>query len=582
MKKLLVIISALVLFNSVSLAHDPYYFIHITDPHIADSWCPGSYDRDGEVFAELINVFRKLDPKPDFIIASGDISHEGAKSPDGMYPQGLTRHLYQHGNPSPPGSAKYYIDSNYKIPIYFTPGNHDYRISNIPDLSLNCPFDPDLEYYRYHLEDDRDYYVIHKDLLLLLMDSGHDRTCDYAFWMPEGSGFSDDQMSWMENYFYLLGSLKKVIVMHHPPANALGIDWDGGAHSPEPIDVTDGSISTNRPGFLDLCDDYDVKIVCSGHIHQYVVCDENGNVIDENCTSKGTRYVQTANAYAGCYRKIWVNGSSVNVSDPLRAPVNPKKGKEQRPWADNEYGTLYKNKSYDKTMGYHFAPEKDGYITSLGGYFKGTKTVKLWNLSTGEELSSVSVKSSNKWAYEDIMAVPVNAGVTYTVAAYMEGSGASYRTNLSFPKTYSDITIEAGTYRTGNNRPTAYMRSRIYGQVDIGFCPEKIGQVKKIANNIKKPELPKHCSLSSNYPNPFNPATTISYSLPEKENVNISVYNINGKLVQILVNACKEAGSHNAIWNGKDQSGNTVSSGVYFYRINAGNFSETKRMLLVK
>jgi len=94
--------------------------------------------------------------------------------------------------------------------------------------------------------------------------------------------------------------------------------------------------------------------------------------------------------------------------------------------------------------------------------------------------------------------------------------------------------------------------------------------------------LPQTYSLLSNYPNPFNPTTTISYTLPEAGNVNLAVYNINGQLVNTLVNEYKNAGMHNVIWNSTDASGNTVTSGVYFYRIETGDFAEAKQMMLVK
>ena len=93
---------------------------------------------------------------------------------------------------------------------------------------------------------------------------------------------------------------------------------------------------------------------------------------------------------------------------------------------------------------------------------------------------------------------------------------------------------------------------------------------------------PNSFSLAQNYPNPFNPTTKISYSIPESESVKLAVYNINGQLIKTLVNGQKDAGSYNALWNGKDESGNSVSSGVYFYRIKAGDFTAAKRMLLVK
>ena len=86
-----------------------------------------------------------------------------------------------------------------------------------------------------------------------------------------------------------------------------------------------------------------------------------------------------------------------------------------------------------------------------------------------------------------------------------------------------------------------------------------------------------------NYPNPFNSATTIRYGLPTEERVNLNVYNIHGQEVATLVNyEMKEAGYHIAIWDGRNFTGDKVASGIYIYRLQAGDFNEYKKMILVK
>ncbi|NQV19234.1 MAG: T9SS type A sorting domain-containing protein [Armatimonadetes bacterium] len=81
----------------------------------------------------------------------------------------------------------------------------------------------------------------------------------------------------------------------------------------------------------------------------------------------------------------------------------------------------------------------------------------------------------------------------------------------------------------------------------------------------------------SNYPNPFNPTTTISFSLQNNSNVELSVYNIKGQLVETLVNDYKPAGEHSIVWNAENQA-----SGIYFYKLKAGEYSKTKKMLLLR
>ena len=94
--------------------------------------------------------------------------------------------------------------------------------------------------------------------------------------------------------------------------------------------------------------------------------------------------------------------------------------------------------------------------------------------------------------------------------------------------------------------------------------------------------VPDEFSLKQNYPNPFNPVTTIVYDLADEVSVRISVYNMLGQLVGELVNEAQLSGRYNVQWNGLDISGVPVSSGVYIYRIEAGSYTDMKKMLLVK
>ncbi|MDH3891679.1 MAG: T9SS type A sorting domain-containing protein [candidate division Zixibacteria bacterium] len=102
------------------------------------------------------------------------------------------------------------------------------------------------------------------------------------------------------------------------------------------------------------------------------------------------------------------------------------------------------------------------------------------------------------------------------------------------------------------------------------------------AKESDEPKLPDTYSLAQNYPNPFNPNTTISYRLPKAQQVTLEIYNINGRRVTTLVDGQQSAGEHSVEWNATDDSGASVASGVYFYRLTAGEFSQSKKMSLVK
>lgn len=94
--------------------------------------------------------------------------------------------------------------------------------------------------------------------------------------------------------------------------------------------------------------------------------------------------------------------------------------------------------------------------------------------------------------------------------------------------------------------------------------------------------VPDQYFLFQAYPNPFNPSTTIRYQLPQPANVKLEIYNALGQLVRSLVNSRIEAGDHEVAWNGKNDMGVQLSSGVYMYRIETQNFRQVNKMLLMK
>jgi len=94
--------------------------------------------------------------------------------------------------------------------------------------------------------------------------------------------------------------------------------------------------------------------------------------------------------------------------------------------------------------------------------------------------------------------------------------------------------------------------------------------------------LPSEFKLIGNYPNPFNPSTTIQFSLSSAGLAELVIYNMTGQKICELVNKHMEAGMHLVMWNGRDQDGNSVSSGVYISRLKMEGKVETRRMTLLK
>lgn len=113
---------------------------------------------------------------------------------------------------------------------------------------------------------------------------------------------------------------------------------------------------------------------------------------------------------------------------------------------------------------------------------------------------------------------------------------------------------------------------------DNDFTPSLIVSVDQDAD----PMIPREYMLAQNYPNPFNPSTVIRFALPRSGNMSLKIYNIVGQEVSSLVEGYLPAGAFRATWDGTDMSGQAVSSGIYLYRLKAGDYVEIRKMLLMK
>jgi len=98
----------------------------------------------------------------------------------------------------------------------------------------------------------------------------------------------------------------------------------------------------------------------------------------------------------------------------------------------------------------------------------------------------------------------------------------------------------------------------------------------------KRAIIPQVYTLHQNYPNPFNPITSLKYDLPEQAQVTLTIYNLMGREITQLVNTTQEAGYRSVQWNATDMHGKPVSAGVYLYQIRAGEFVQTRKMVLLK
>ena len=115
------------------------------------------------------------------------------------------------------------------------------------------------------------------------------------------------------------------------------------------------------------------------------------------------------------------------------------------------------------------------------------------------------------------------------------------------------------------------------GSTDIGvhyFDVQYLG--------LTNPSIPKQFELFQNYPNPFNPMTTLRYGLVDRANVTLTIYDIIGKRVRTFDRGEEASGIKSLVWNGTDDHGKPLSAGIYLIQLQTGNFTQTRKMILLK
>ena len=154
-------------------------------------------------------------------------------------------------------------------------------------------------------------------------------------------------------------------------------------------------------------------------------------------------------------------------------------------------------------------------------------------------------------------------GITVTVRGnYDNGADAVVNLDtLTLLSIEGSITENGGTY-TGEGE--VYLNGETYLAVEDALL------------------IPKQFTLHPNHPNPFNPITSLRYDLPEQAQVTLTIYDLMGREITQLVNTTQDAGFRSVQWNATDMHGKPVSAGVYLYQIRAGEFMQTKKMLLLK
>jgi len=213
-----------------------------------------------------------------------------------------------------------------------------------------------------------------------------------------------------------------------------------------------------------------------------------------------------------------------------------------------------------------FAGPTNIVLSSFDATVADNKVTLKWTSETEPNNAGFNVYRSKQESanYNKINSTIIPAQGTTT-------SGANY--------TYTDELGGSGTYYYKLQDIDLQGRESYHGPVSVVITSVE----------IDKSSIPDKYSLSQNYPNPFNPETKIEFGLPKPGLVTINIYDINGHLVSKLMAERKSAGYHSVIWDGRNRSGITVSTGMYFYHFKAGDFgknkaglSQTRKMILIK
>lgn len=137
---------------------------------------------------------------------------------------------------------------------------------------------------------------------------------------------------------------------------------------------------------------------------------------------------------------------------------------------------------------------------------------------------------------------------------------------------YVDEDLESGSYTyTVIGEFTNGSTNMIYVQINVSVGTDDDLLIEPLVT-----------ALLGNHPNPFNPDTTINYSLANDDRVTLEIYNIRGQLIRRLVDDYQNAGRYNVVWDGKDEKGRDSGSGIFFYRMKSGVYSSTRKMIMMK
>jgi Icc-related predicted phosphoesterase len=267
-----------------------FYFIQLTDTHVMSKVFDPS-ERSKLRLELALGRICSFDPKPAFVVITGDLTNWGGSWLSGaLNCRAFASCFFQRG-------GQLYADENYSIPVYTTPGNHDYF------------FVRNLDNYHRFINKETRYIINYSDMSLLFMGSG-------PALLTGGAGLYDDDMMWLDHALDVCNASMKVVLMHHPAVNERG-----------KYGVMSAVLARNREAFVTMCEASHVELVLTGHTHHSMVYDGTEHTYNDsmalNCSLYPTLFVQTDDTAIDInYRNVTVSGTSVWLGSTVRIPVD--------------------------------------------------------------------------------------------------------------------------------------------------------------------------------------------------------------------------------------------------------------------
>jgi Leucine-rich repeat (LRR) protein len=244
---------------------------------------------------------------------------------------------------------------------------------------------------------------------------------------------------------------------------------------------------------------------------------------------------------------------------------------------------LYRNKDIHLTdeQKLKYMPKGLNYIENIESIISGKKALRIEH-NSAMQTNSAPIQEKAVSAKTSVFLVCELYDAAYDYQWFNNGHVIDGETNPTLSISNMDLS-KAGLYHCRLTNNMVQLPPLETERIELKLIVNEKLDIKEglpLNDNLKL--LPETFDLQQNYPNPFNPSTTIRYDLPSDSNVKLQIFNSAGQLVTTLVNGYEAAGYRTALWNGRNRYGNAVASGVYFYRIEAGSFVQSRKMLLLK